>query len=544
MSGRGRLEFEWHGPDEPACPTSRLGAQPRRRRTGVPVPLASISGSPLELASRSGNGAALQAVPAGVLYDSRFKRYAWDGRRLRAVDPADVQRGTSHARTLAGHAQWLLGEARTAFFPRREEVTPDYWEYIKWRASHRFFSSMASIFATQSLLQAVGVGARRALPAAATINWVLKDGLGRLGRLTVATRFGESFDSNLKRFRYSTSLVYASCLGLEYLTPLFPQYFLLLASVANVGKSVGLATFIATQPAFHRSFARSENLAHISAKAQAQQMVVDNLGLALAVTATHVCRNSEAARRALPLAALPFLAAGDLYSIYRELRSVHLRTMNKERAEILAEQWVASRAVLSPREVGDQERMLRAPRIEEGPLPLAICSLEEAVQSPSDLDVLLQQPSSSKFLFTYSPPAGPPAAGSNGGAVWPSWWHLGTLPWARRRQRGSVRVALRSDAAAQDVLLAVLQAACLRCLLLPGGRDGPEAVRSDGNAPRSAADAQRARRDSLRSAADGLGPFLSELGAAGWQTSPFMLSSREKRYYVQLPACDPSKGSG
>jgi glutamate N-acetyltransferase/amino-acid N-acetyltransferase len=50
----------------------------------------------------------------------------------------------------------------------------------------------------QSLLQAVGVGAKRALPAAATINWVLKDGLGRLGRLTVATRFGESFDSDLK----------------------------------------------------------------------------------------------------------------------------------------------------------------------------------------------------------------------------------------------------------------------------------------------------------------------------------------------------------
>ena len=57
---------------------------------------------------------------------------------------------------------------------------------------------MSSVFATQSLLLAVGVGARRSLPAAAGINWVLKDGLGRLGRLTVATRFGESFDSDLK----------------------------------------------------------------------------------------------------------------------------------------------------------------------------------------------------------------------------------------------------------------------------------------------------------------------------------------------------------
>lgn len=70
----------------------------------------------------------------------------------------------------------------------------------------------------QSLLQAVGVGAKRSLPAAATINWVLKDGLGRLGRLTVATRFGESFDSDLKRFRYTTSVIYAvslRCVGCQ-----------------------------------------------------------------------------------------------------------------------------------------------------------------------------------------------------------------------------------------------------------------------------------------------------------------------------------------
>ena len=50
----------------------------------------------------------------------------------------------------------------------------------------------------QALLAAVGVGAQSQLPAAATINWLLKDGLGRLGRLSVAARFGQSFDSDLK----------------------------------------------------------------------------------------------------------------------------------------------------------------------------------------------------------------------------------------------------------------------------------------------------------------------------------------------------------
>lgn len=48
------------------------------------------------------------------------------------------------------------------------------------------------------MLQAIGIGAKRSLPAAATINWVLKDGLGRLGRLSISTKFGGSFDADLK----------------------------------------------------------------------------------------------------------------------------------------------------------------------------------------------------------------------------------------------------------------------------------------------------------------------------------------------------------
>ena len=65
--------------------------------------------------------------------------------------------------------------------------------------------------AMQSLLQAVGVGAKNSLPAAAGINWVLKDGLGRLGRLSVSTRFGTSFDSNLKVLLVTSHYLVVPC---------------------------------------------------------------------------------------------------------------------------------------------------------------------------------------------------------------------------------------------------------------------------------------------------------------------------------------------
>lgn len=60
---------------------------------------------------------------------------------------------------------------------------------------------------------------------------------------------------------------------------------------------------------------------------------------------------AETARRLLPLALFPVLACGDLWAIYSELRSIHLRTLNKERAEIIVQHWLREGAVPTPRQV-------------------------------------------------------------------------------------------------------------------------------------------------------------------------------------------------
>jgi Vitamin B6 photo-protection and homoeostasis len=62
----------------------------------------------------------------------------------------------------------------------------------------RFCSQMNMMFATQSLLYALGIGATKSLPAGAAINWMLKEGLGKLARMTIATSFAKNFDSQVK----------------------------------------------------------------------------------------------------------------------------------------------------------------------------------------------------------------------------------------------------------------------------------------------------------------------------------------------------------
>lgn len=65
------------------------------------------------------------------------------------------------------------------------------------------------------MLQAIGIGARRALPAAAGLNWVLKDGLGRLGRLAYSGSLGSTFDSNLKVLSFNPMILNLSCIILH-----------------------------------------------------------------------------------------------------------------------------------------------------------------------------------------------------------------------------------------------------------------------------------------------------------------------------------------
>lgn len=79
-------------------------------------------------------------------------------------------------------------------------------------AVQRTFSQINQMFSTQSLLYALGVGAKRTIAASAAINWMIKDGLGRLARMGVATSFG-TFDSEIKARCALTSCPHFSSAG-------------------------------------------------------------------------------------------------------------------------------------------------------------------------------------------------------------------------------------------------------------------------------------------------------------------------------------------
>jgi len=65
---------------------------------------------------------------------------------------------------------------------------------------------------------------------------VIKDGLGHLGGVFYAAFVSDRFDSEPKRHRLRSVLAMQAASLLELVTPLWPNMFLLIASLSNVGK--------------------------------------------------------------------------------------------------------------------------------------------------------------------------------------------------------------------------------------------------------------------------------------------------------------------
>ncbi|KAJ6427270.1 hypothetical protein OIU84_022795 [Salix udensis] len=162
-----------------------------------------------------------------------------------------------------------------------QSVTSDYLDYSLWRAVQGVASQISGVLATQALLYAVGLG-KGAIPTAAAINWVLKDGIGYLSKI-VLSKYGRHFDVHPKGWRLFADLLENAAFGLEMLTPAFPHLFVFIGATAGAGRSAAALIQAATRSCFYAGFAAQRNFAEVIAKGEAQGMVSKFIGIMLGI---------------------------------------------------------------------------------------------------------------------------------------------------------------------------------------------------------------------------------------------------------------------
>ncbi|XP_074583893.1 protein root UVB sensitive 1, chloroplastic isoform X2 [Curcuma longa] len=228
-------------------------------------------------------------------------------------------------------------------------VSSDYLEYSLWRGVQGVASQITGVLSTQALLYAIGLG-KGAIPTAAAVNWVLKDGIGYLSKILLS-KFGRHFDVNPKGWRLFADLLENLAYGLEIITPAFPQFFVLIGATAGASRSAASLIQAATRSCFYAGFAVQRNFAEVIAKGEAQGMVSKFIGIMLGIALGNYIGSST------PLALASFTAVTGLhmYCNIKSYQSIQIRTFNPYRACLVFSEYLLSGQIPPVKEVNDVE---------------------------------------------------------------------------------------------------------------------------------------------------------------------------------------------
>ena len=241
-----------------------------------------------------------------------------------------------------------------------------------------------------------GVGDSTSTATAAVLLTVLQESTGRLATILFAHRFGQAIEPECKRYRFLADVLNDGALALDVLTPAllsclsFPSsssptstststststltlttthhYYVraLLLSASGILRALCGVAAGAAKASLSAHFARSghNNLAELNAKDGSQETVISLLGMLAGSLFVRAVSGTTAVWLSMTV-----LVAIHLGTNYKAVRAVQLRTLNRQRAQLVLRHYSATGGVLSPALAAGKERVLRwrSPRVDGG----------------------------------------------------------------------------------------------------------------------------------------------------------------------------------
>lgn len=220
----------------------------------------------------------------------------------------------------------------------------------------------------------MGSSAITATAVAASIKWIIKDGVGTLGRLFVGGRLGLFIDEDPRLWRMVAEAFSTVGLALEIGTVFFPNQFLILAGTGNFAKA--LAKGIAN-PAFRviqQHFARKNNIGEVSAKEESWEVAGQLTGLLTSVAILNFLQDAGTWKPILGT----WIGFQSIHIVCRflALKSLRLDTLNLVRATHLITSHINDNPLPDPQLMSLNESFLTDWTTSTPPIQFG-CSLKE-----------------------------------------------------------------------------------------------------------------------------------------------------------------------
>ena len=250
----------------------------------------------------------------------------------------------------------LASVSRKVFLPvgYPKSTTSSYTPFIRYNIAHVSLIALARTLSTQAMLLAVGFGQGGALPMAAVVSWLLKDGLGHLGSILVGTSINTKFDSDPKRFKFLSVFLGQAANLLGILSLAKPGLFLLLTSFSSALSRVGTLAFTSSRARIYENFATAGNLGDLMRCSQAQSTLATILGTAVGVALAPLVGGDVGSILAV---FAPVSAATHVFA-YKAVSIIELRTLNVQRMEVVVHDWLANGTVPSVTDVAKREHFI------------------------------------------------------------------------------------------------------------------------------------------------------------------------------------------
>ncbi|KAI0096841.1 DUF647-domain-containing protein [Hypoxylon sp. NC0597] len=233
-------------------------------------------------------------------------------------------------------------------------VTPDYTPYQIYDSLQAFSSTIAGLLSSRAVLQGFGVGDSTSSATAAVLLTVLQESTGRLATILFAHRYGQAIQPECKFYRFLADIVNDGALFLDILAPALPSFTKVMALCgAGVLRALCGVSGGAAKAELSAHFARNGNLAELNAKDGSQETVISLLGMLVGSLFLHFVHNKLDV-----LTWMIVLVTTHLWTNYQAVRSVEMRTLNKQRLCILLQELLDNEVILRPNEVAASEKIM------------------------------------------------------------------------------------------------------------------------------------------------------------------------------------------
>ncbi|RCI01910.1 hypothetical protein CU098_002569, partial [Rhizopus stolonifer] len=239
-----------------------------------------------------------------------------------------------------------------------ESVHDCYKKFHAWLFLETYVGSAIGVLCSQAMLASLGLGTVEATGGAVAIQWVLKDGIGEIGKLFFIKRYASSFDSHPKTWKFKEAKVVEVCeifstVGsfLQLCTAIVaPKFFLPLAAVGNTFELIHESIWTASHMTFTKHFSPNGNIGDIVAKDDAQMSTAHLLGMLTGVGLISISHSPV-----FLFSAFAVLSPINLWSTVKMLHAAEFEILNQAKLTLLGREFIDSGVVVGYEKLKDRE---------------------------------------------------------------------------------------------------------------------------------------------------------------------------------------------